>query len=256
MKHNIVTGTAITIFALSGIIFWETGFAWLIFIFIALAYLALTAYGSFNIQANYFLKSINTGKRKSIALTFDDGPDPDTTPKILDILKEKGVKATFFVIGKRAEKYPELIRRIDEEGHIIGNHSYSHHTMIAFFSKDKLAKDLEHCTSIISGILGKTPKFYRPPFGVTNPRYARVLRELKLDSVGWSVRSFDTKAQNKYEVINRVMSKVRVRDIVLLHDNRKVTADSMEDLIEHCLQKGLKIEPLSKLIQREPYEEN
>lgn len=254
MKHNIITATAITVFALSGIIFWETGFAWLIFIAIALAYLALTAYGSFNIQANYFLTSINRGKRKSIALTFDDGPDPETTPIILDILKEKNIRATFFVIGKKAEKHPELIRRIDEEGHIIANHSYSHHYLIAFFSTEKLKKDLEHCASTIYEILGKTPKFFRPPFGVTNPRYARVLRDLKLDSVGWSVRSMDTKAKSKYEIINRVISKLKAKDIVLLHDNRKVTADSMEDLIEHCLQKGIKIEPLSKLIQKEPYE--
>ncbi|MCF0062253.1 polysaccharide deacetylase family protein [Dyadobacter chenwenxiniae] len=254
MKHNIVTAIAITIFALSGIIFWETGFAWLIFIAIALAYLAVTAYGSFNIQANYFLKSTSRGKRKSIALTFDDGPDPETTPRILDMLREKNVKATFFVIGKRAEKHPELLLRIDEEGHIVGNHSYSHHYLIAFFSTEKLKNDLDRCSGIIAGILGKTPKFFRPPFGVTNPRYARVLRNLKLDSVGWSLRSLDTKARNKYEIINRVISAVNAKDIILLHDNRKVTADSLEDLIEHCLQKGIKIEPLSKLIQKEPYE--
>jgi peptidoglycan/xylan/chitin deacetylase (PgdA/CDA1 family) len=103
-------------------------------------YLAATAYGSFKIQANYFLKSINKGQRKSIALTFDDGPDPDTTPIILEILKQKNVKATFFVIGKKAEKYPELLRQIDEEGHIVANHSYSHHNLIAFFSTEKLKK--------------------------------------------------------------------------------------------------------------------
>ena len=254
MKHNITTAISITIFALSGIIFWETGFAWLVFIAIALAYMAVTAYGSFTIQTNYFIKSINRGKRKAITLTFDDGPDPETTPLILDILKKKDVRATFFVIGKKAEKYPELLRRIDEEGHIVANHSYSHHYMIAFFSKEKLKKDLDQCTSIISGILGKTPKFFRPPFGVTNPRYASVLHDLKLVSVGWSIRSMDTKAKNKYEIINKVIAKLKTKDIVLLHDDRKVTADSIEDLIEHCLQKGLKFEPLSKLIQKEPYE--
>lgn len=239
--------------ALSSIIFWETGFAWVVFAIIALAYLAIISYGSFKIQANYFVNSINRGKRKSIAFTFDDGPDPDTTPKILETLHEKGIKATFFVIGKKAEKYPDLLRRIDEEGHIVANHSYSHHHLIAFFSKEKLKLDLEHCNNVISDILGKSPRFYRPPFGVTNPRYAGVLKSLKLESIGWSLRSLDTKAKNKYELINRVLSKLQAKDIILLHDDRKITAESLPDLIEHCLQKGIKIETLSRLIQKEPY---
>jgi peptidoglycan/xylan/chitin deacetylase (PgdA/CDA1 family) len=254
LKHNITTFVAITAFALCGIIFWETGFAWLVLSVIVVAYLAATAYGSFKIQTNYFLKSINKGQRKSIALTFDDGPDPDTTPAILETLKQKNVKATFFVIGKKAEKYPELLRRIDEEGHIVANHSYSHHNLIAFFSTEKLKKDIARCNSIINDAIGKPPRFFRPPFGVTNPRYATVLKELQLDCIGWSLRSFDTKASNKYQIINKIISKLQSRDIVLLHDNLRVTADSLEDVIEHCLQKGVKIESLSRLIQKEPYD--
>jgi peptidoglycan/xylan/chitin deacetylase (PgdA/CDA1 family) len=253
LKHNIVTAITITIIALSGIIFWETGFVWVVFGIIVLAYLAITSYGSFKIQANYFVKSIHQGKRKSIALTFDDGPDPDTTPQILETLRDKGVKATFFVIGRKAEKYPDLLRRIDEEGHIVANHSYSHNYLIAFFSKEKLKKDLDRCSNIITDILGKSPRFYRPPFGVTNPHYAGVLKELNLQSIGWSLRSLDTRANNKYEIINRVISKLKARDIILLHDDRKITAESLADLIEHCLQKDVKIETLSRLIQKEPY---
>ncbi|MCE7065849.1 polysaccharide deacetylase family protein [Dyadobacter sp. CY326] len=253
MKHNIVTAITITAIALSGIVFWETGFVELVIGLILLIYLAITSYGSFKIQANYFTTSINHGKRKAIALTFDDGPDPETTPQILETLREKGVKATFFVIGKKAEKHPELLRRIDAEGHIVANHSYSHHYLIAFFSTAKLKADIEHCSNVISEILGKSPQFFRPPFGVTNPRYGRVLKALKINSIGWSMRSLDTKAKNKYEIINRVISKLKARDIVLLHDNRAVTAASLGDLIEHCKQTGIKIETLSRLIQKEPY---
>ncbi|TLV03554.1 polysaccharide deacetylase family protein [Dyadobacter luticola] len=256
MKHNIVTFAAITVFALSGIIFWETDFLWPVFILIILLYIGATSYGSFKIQSNYFLKSVNVGKTKGIALTFDDGPNPETTPKVLEILKEKGVKATFFVIGKNAILYPDLLRQIHEEGHVIANHSFSHHYLIGFFSSKKLKNDLAHCNEVIRDVIGKTPLFFRPPFGVTNPRYASVLKELQLDSIGWSLRSLDTRANNKYQIINKIISELNARDIILLHDHLQVTADSLADIIEHCQQKGHKIVPLHQLIQKEPYDQN
>lgn len=256
MKHNIVTFTAVTIFALSGIIFWETGFAWLVLSSVALIYVAILAYGSFKIQANYYLTSIHKGKRKSVALTFDDGPDEENTPRILRILKDKNVKATFFVIGKKAEKYPHLIRQIDEDGHIIGNHSYSHNYLIAFFSSKKLKADLMRCNEVIAGIIMKSPMLFRPPFGVTNPIYASVLKELKLSSIGWSLRSLDTRAKNKYQLISRILGILQKRDIILLHDNQRVTAESLEDIIEHCVQKGIKIEALPRVIDKEPYDKS
>ncbi|MCE6991332.1 polysaccharide deacetylase family protein [Dyadobacter sp. CY323] len=256
MKHNIVTFIAITIFALSGIVFWETGFVEYVLSAIALLYLALTAYGSAKIQSNYFLTSINYGKRKSVALTFDDGPDPETTPRILATLREKNIKATFFVIGKKAAAYPGLVQQIQDEGHIVGNHSFTHHYLIGFFSTQKLKNDLAHCNEVIRDIIGKTPVFFRPPFGVTNPRYAGVLSQLQLNSIGWSLRSMDTRAKNKYQIINNVITRLKARDIILLHDNLRPTADALDDLIEHCLQKGIKIVPLSDLIQKEPYDHN
>lgn len=253
MKHNIVTFTAITIAVLSSVIFLETDFIWVVMLIILVIYLSITAYGSYQIQANYFIKSINSGKKKSIALTFDDGPDPKTTPKILDILKEKNIKATFFVIGKKAEKYPDLLRRIDEEGHIIANHSYSHNYLIAFFSTSRLIKDLRRCNETVFETLGKTPAFFRPPFGVTNPRYRKALKTTGLQSVGWSLRSMDTRATSKYKLIDTVISKLKRGDIVLLHDNLTVTAAALEDIIEHIVTKRIDIEPLSKVINKEPY---
>jgi len=254
LKHKIITAVAGIAFVLCGFAFWETGYVEIILGLIAVLYLISTTYGSFQIKANYFVKSIHRGSKRSIALTFDDGPDPDTTPRILETLKQKGVKATFFVIGKRAEKYPELLRQIDEQGHVIANHSYSHHYMIAFFSKDRLHKDIASCNEMIEAAIGKSPVFFRPPFGVTNPRYAEVLKELKMQSIGWSLRSFDTRAKNKYQLIEKVISKLQRRDIVLLHDNRTVTADALEDLIEHCFNKNIEIQPLATIINKKPYE--
>jgi peptidoglycan/xylan/chitin deacetylase (PgdA/CDA1 family) len=254
LKHNIVTALSVIAFVLCGFAFWETGYVEIILGLIVVIYLTSTIYGSFQIKANYFVRSIHKGNKKSIALTFDDGPDPKNTPRILAVLKEKGVKATFFVIGKNAEKYPDLLRQIDEEGHIVANHSYSHNHLIAFFSRHRLHQDLLHCNEIVTSALGKSPLFFRPPFGVTNPRYAKVLKDLKMQSIGWSLRSFDTRAKNKYQLIEKVISNLRRRDIVLLHDNRAVTADALEDLIEHCFNKNIEIQPLSVIINKEPYE--
>lgn len=254
MKHNVVTAIAGILLVLCGFAFWETGYVEIILGIIVVLYLLSTSYGSYQIRANYFVKSIHKGRKKAIALTFDDGPDPENTPRILAILKEKEVKATFFVIGKKVEKYPELLRQIDREGHIIANHSYSHHYLIALFSTERLRKDLKHCSEVIFQTLGKSPAFFRPPFGVTNPRYRTVLKESNLQSIGWSLRSFDTRAKNKYQLIQNVISKLQKRDIVLLHDNLPVTADALEDLIEHCRSKNIDIRPLPEIINKEPYE--
>lgn len=256
MKHNILTFFCITATALSSIIFWETDYLWLVIAGIALFFVAVTAYGSSQIQANYFVKSINKGRVKSIALTFDDGPDPESTPRILETLRENDLKAAFFVIGKKAAKYPDLLKQMVEEGHVIGNHSYSHHYLIGLFSKKKLRSDIAHCNETIRDITGKTPVLFRPPFGVTNPRYAAVLKELQMHSVGWSLRSMDTRARNKYQIIQKIISKLRPRDIVLLHDHLPLTADSLADIIGHCREMGIKIEPLPRLIVKEPYEKH
>jgi peptidoglycan-N-acetylglucosamine deacetylase len=253
LKHNIVTAIALTALVLCSVIFWESGYVAYVLCGIVVLYVWVTAYGSYNIEANYFVNSINTGKAKGVALTFDDGPDPETTPRILSILKELNVKATFFVIGKKVEVYPDLLRQIDEEGHIIGNHSYSHSFVIGFFSTKRLAADMAKCNEAISAAIGKTPVFFRPPFGVTNPRYVAALKENGLQSIGWSLRSFDTRAKNKYQLIDKVISNLRTRDIVLLHDNIPVTVSALEDIVEHCKNKRLPLHTLSKIINREPY---
>ena len=252
LKHNIVTFVSITVIVLCSVIFMETDYMWFVILAIFLLYLGITAYGSYQIQANYFIKSINKGK-KSVALTFDDGPDPKTTPRILEILREKNVKATFFVIGKKAEKHPDLLRRIDEDGHIIANHSYSHHYLIAFFSTARLTKDLDRCNDFILQTIGKEPAFFRPPFGVTNPLYNNALIKTGLQSIGWSLRSMDTRAKSKYDLIEKVISNLKRGDIVLLHDHLSVTADALEDIIEHINNKKIDIEPLSRVINKKPY---
>jgi peptidoglycan/xylan/chitin deacetylase (PgdA/CDA1 family) len=253
LKHNLVTALTLTVFVFCSVIFWESGYVEFVLGAIVAIYLAMTAYGSYKISSNYFVKSISRGRNKSIALTFDDGPDPRNTPAILSILREHNMKATFFVIGKKAEQYPELLRQMHDEGHIIANHSYTHSYFIGFFSKKRLTRDLARCNEIIQQTIGQTPIFFRPPFGVTNPNYIAALKQNGLVSVGWSLRSMDTQAKNKYQLIDKVISKLKRGDIVLLHDHLPVTASALTDIIEHCKNKRLYPESLPRVINLEPY---
>src|SRR5690606_15991020 len=140
--------------------------AWLYVLFVFIWFL-ITAIGSFQIKLNYHLQSLNNNYKISenhISITFDDGPNPDFTPKVLSLLKKNNAKATFFLIGKNAEKYPEIVRQIIEEGHTIGNHSYSHSKNFGFFSSEKVASELKQNNSILKEITEKNIKMICTPF--------------------------------------------------------------------------------------------
>ncbi len=249
MKHKIVT--ALFIVAL-GATYWylqDSNYLWYVMIALALVYLAIVFYGSYEIRFNYFLTSINKGSNAGIALTFDDGPNEKATQKILDILSLAQVPATFFVIGKNADKNPELLREIDKRGHVIGNHSYSHSNGIGMFTSGRLQKDIEQCSATIEKITGKKPVYFRPPFGVTNPRYARVLKNLGLTSIGWTIRSYDTSAKDEQKLLSRITSQLAPGSIVLLHDTKGVTVEILPALINYCKTQNFAIVPLPELIK-------
>lgn len=246
MKHKLVS--LLTVVVTCFVIFLAKDdsclFIWLLLV--GLLFLLITAYGAYEIRFNYFLESVNKGSSDKLVLTFDDGPDPIITPKILQILKENGVKATFFLIGNRAAEYPELVRQIYEEGHEIGNHSYCHSYNLGFFSEKKLRQDLERCSEVLTSLLAKKVLFFRPPFGVTNPRYARVVKQLGLNSVGWSLRSLDTKIKSKDALLMRITSTMQKGDIILLHDTQEVTLEILPLFFEFCTQNGFQFRTLSE----------
>ncbi len=221
---------------------------------IGLILIFVTAFGAFNINANWFVKSINRGEKKGIALTFDDGPDPKFTPEILKILDDHRIVGTFFVIGKKVESYPEILKEIEKRGHIIGNHSFSHSPTIPFFSKTKLEADITHCTNIIKTLTGRHTKLFRPPFGVTNPRYAKVMKSLDLLSIGWNVRSFDTILKDPKQLFSRIKNRLKDGSILLFHDTQEVTLQTLPKMIRYCEQEGIKILPLDQLINKPLYE--
>jgi len=178
------------------------------------------------------------GKRENeIAFTFDDGPDPIYTPELLDLLKAHRVKATFFVVGERAERYPALIKRMHEEGHLIGVHNYIHHCNWLMYPWT-IKKGLDRSANIIEGIIGEKPKFYRPPWGMMNifdfvihPRFHTIL---------WSLMVGDWKSKGGAEKrVRGILNNVKSGDIILLHDCGE-TWGADEDAPHYTIE-GLKI---------------
>jgi peptidoglycan/xylan/chitin deacetylase (PgdA/CDA1 family) len=171
----------------------EINFAYLLLI--AFIYSVLLALGSMNVCSQFYLdvQCISEDKSK-IHLTFDDGPNHETTSRILDILKEHNEKAIFFLIGQKILEYPELVKRISDEGHTIGNHSYSHSNLFPLFRTKKVQEELEKTNTFIKEITGKDCTLFRPPFGVTNPNIAKAVNRLDMQTIGWSLRTLDTVA--------------------------------------------------------------
>jgi peptidoglycan-N-acetylglucosamine deacetylase len=155
---------------------------------------------------------------RCVALTFDDGPDPVDTPKLLDLLREKGVKATFFVVGKRADEHPEVVRRCWEEGHLVANHTWSHNSLFCFLMPRRLRSEIERCTESIRHSCGFRPRFFRSPVGLRHPLLAPYLRDAGLEYVSWSIRTLDTFTANSSALAERILNKAKSGDIILLHD--------------------------------------
>ena len=156
---------------------------------------------------------------EGVALTFDDGPSPEHTPRVLDMLDEARVKATFFVIGKKADAHSDLVRAIVERGHAVGVHSYTHDRLFSLRTPRFVREDLARAVRTIERITGERPTMFRPPIGHTNPRIAREAARLDLDLVGWSIRGLDGLAGARADrVADRVIRRLGDGAIVLLHD--------------------------------------
>jgi peptidoglycan-N-acetylglucosamine deacetylase len=185
------------------------------------SYLALCIGGVTFSRFGMFADVVTLGPQgtRGAALTFDDGPDPRSTPRILDLLDEAGARATFFVIGKKAEAHPDLVRDICERGHAIGIHSYAHERTFSFRSPWYVRKDLERALALVESITGVRPRMFRAPIGHISPAMARVVRQLELVCIGWSVRGVDGWSGAKPDrVVAKIIRRLRAGAIVLLHD--------------------------------------
>ncbi len=167
----------------------------------------------------FFLPVISRGSPagNQVALTFDDGPSPLSTPILLDLLARHNLSATFFVVGKLAVKYPDLIAAILAQGHTIGNHSLRHDPLLMLRTSKTLQEDV-YATQEILKKLGVTPLVFRPPAGITNPRLQRVLARENLLAVNYSCRAMDGGNRNIRNLAGKILQRLRPGDIIMLHD--------------------------------------
>ena len=192
------------------------------------------------------------GGTKRCALTFDDGPDPRTTPHLLDMLDRHGVRATFFCVGTRVLASPDLATRMAREGHLLANHAHRHAWWTNLLPAPQMAQEIQRCQTAIESTTGTSPRFYRPPVGLTNPAVPGTVRRMGLTCVGWSVRTLDRLPIRVHHVVNRVRRGLRNGGIILLHDGNTDPhrlVDMVERIIEHTRSQGYNLVRLDELLE-------
>lgn len=203
-------------------------------------YSLILAGGCTFIAWDFFLKSKNVllkNSTRQIALTFDDGPQPNSSI-ILNILQKHGVKASFFLIGDNVNQYPQLARQMLEQGHVIGNHSMHHGHWVNLKLTQATVTEIEDCSNAIESHTGFKPTLYRPPHGVVTHHLAWALQLTGLKCVGWSIRSFDTASKDENTLLSRLKSQLHDGAIILLHDFCPNTAAVLPRFIDYAQSQG------------------
>jgi peptidoglycan-N-acetylglucosamine deacetylase len=226
----------------------------------AAALVAVLADGVFRPSSSALYPTISHGPRDHarVALTFDDGPDPEVTPCILDALADIGARATFFVIGRNLDRNHRIAQRIVAEGHELGNHSWTHSHLQNFYSARRHACDIDRAQALIWQIAGDvSPALYRPPVGLKSPALARTAHARSLTIVAWSVHSRDTLSHSAPATAERVLARVRAGDIVLMHDghdregaHRTIAARALPAVLRGLRDRGLQPVTVSELLGR------
>lgn len=223
-----------------------------------LGFILLCLVAPFFPRFSFFLPIISRGTsgKNAIALTFDDGPDPVSTPLLLRLLSKYQVRATFFVNGRKAARHPELIEAILMQGHLIGNHSYNHDSLL-FLKSFRVIVDEIKSTEYELQNFGIRPIAFRPPAGITSPRFRKALLQSDVYIVNFSCRSFDGGNRWIGNISKNILKRIRHDDIVLLHDirqkNERLTLHWLKEIeliLKGLKNKGLLVLPLSEIIER------
>lgn len=213
-------------------------------------------YCSYQIRLGAYVRTLcrNRAAGRVVALTFDDGPDPEMTPRVLDLLRERGVRATFFLVGAKAERHPELVRRIAAEGHDTGIHTWEHAAGFPMRSSWAMTADILRCRESLRQIAGVETHLFRPPFGVTNPMIGDMVRRMGYTVIGWSIRSLDTLAGPRGKVVERIRRQLHDGAVILLHDNRTGSPQLAELVLLMLAQEGYEVVRVDKLLNIHAYD--
>jgi len=196
-------------------------------------------WGTLNPNSRLFGPLLRTVSNDQIWLTLDDGPDPVDTPAILDLLAARGVKATFFVIGEKADRYPELIRRIVAEGHQLGNHTFSHPQGTFWcLGPMRTFKEISRCQKSIEAITGSAPEIFRAPVGHHNFFVHPVLRRFSMRLIGWNSRGLDGVEKDSAVVVKRLQETMKPGSIVLAHESTPIALEVMTGILDHAEANG------------------
>lgn len=225
------------------------------YLILVAAYSATLFYGCYYIGSNFFIHIVCSAQtdEKVIAISFDDGPDATKTPEILKILKENKVQAAFFCVGNRIAGNESLIHQLNDEGHVIGNHSFLHHFWFDMFSSQKMLADMQQMDNEMYKATGKKPKLFRPPYGVTNPNLKKAIINGDYTPVGWSVRSMDTVVKDGEKLLDKMTSKIKPGAVFLFHDTSAVTVAMLPSFIQQVRLHGYEIIRLDKMLNLQAY---
>jgi peptidoglycan-N-acetylglucosamine deacetylase len=223
------------------------------------AFLVLMTDGVARPGSSVLYPTVTHGPRDSrrVALSFDDGPDPEVTPAVLDALAKYSARATFFSIGRSLEEQPRLARRLVAEGHELGNHSWRHSRWQNFFGAREQAREIEGGARAIAAVTGSYLKpLYRPPIGIKSPRLARAACRQQLTLVAWSLHSRDTCTVDPKRISRRVLERIRPGDIVLMHDghdrpgrHRSACGQAVPLILQGLREKELQCVTVSELLR-------
>ncbi len=196
------------------------------------------------------------GDPAGVALTFDDGPHPEHTPRVLEILDKYSARATFFVIGRHLKKHGSLMAAAVRGGHEIGNHTQNHFRLMNFFPAERMRREILECQNEVEHWTGYRPKFYRQPAGFRNPRIFGILKDCRMSLVGWQARAFDTQRQDAGAIAAAILKRLRPGGVILLHDgsdslndDRNPTLRALPRILEGIKESGLKFYTLDHLFK-------
>ncbi len=222
------------------------------------------AWGIFAPRSQFFGPLVwrgSTALPSRVALTFDDGPHPEATPRILDELAHLGARAAFFLIGQNAEKWPAIVRRIVDEGHLIGNHSYSHSTSGGYRFTGYWENEITRTSRLLEDIAGVRTAWFRPPFGVKQWHMHKAVRRSGHTMISYTLRGLDGVPTTPERIVSRIAPRAAGGDILTLHDGiasfakRPIepTIQALRPLVEGLRGRGLAIAPLDEMITNAPY---
>ncbi len=188
--------------------------------------------------------------KKVVALTFDDGPHETKTEKILEVLDKYNIKATFFIIGQNAKKYPEVLKKTFDAGHDIGNHTYDHKSIYKL-SGELVAEEVKKCSDIIESIIGYRPSIFRPPEGFMNDSLAQIVKDHGYKIILWKVDTYDWKGKSAQDIYHNVTENVKNGDFILMHDyiwKRSYTPEALDIIIPFLIKQGFQFCTVSEMI--------